>query len=107
MLRYNEERNLIGFKYNNRSIRIFPVFEEKDLNKESENDSDDMSSEDLAAILEDRVEETEEVEWDSNQVPNFKNGKKVDVQELANTPQKVRSKSEHDNPSSTGNLHSG
>jgi hypothetical protein len=28
MLRYNEERNLIGFKYNNRSIRIFPVFDE-------------------------------------------------------------------------------
>lgn len=29
MLRHNEERNLMAFKYNNRSIRIYPVFVKK------------------------------------------------------------------------------
>lgn len=93
MLRYNEERNLIGFKYNNRSIRIFPVFDHySSLQQRKESYPDDISNDS------DHVEEKEDEEWISNH-PKYKNGKKVDIQDLANTPKKVRSKSENDNPS--------
>jgi hypothetical protein len=74
MLRYNEERNLIGFKYNNRSIRIFPVFEQiNQLN----NHREESGPEELSNNS-DHVEDREEVEWVSNQ-NQFRNGKKIDI----------------------------
>jgi hypothetical protein len=62
MLRYNEERNLIGFKYNNRSIRIFPVFDQVEtLRNRNEESLDELSN----TSERERVEEQEEVEWTS------------------------------------------
>jgi WD40 repeat protein len=95
MLRYNEARNLIGFKYNNRSIRVFPVFEQRDQLNANEESLDELSN------TSERIEDREEEEWGSNQIPAYKNGKKVDVQDLANTPKKVRAESDVDDRSST------
>lgn len=55
MLRYNEQRNLIGFKYNNRSIRIFPIFDESDLPARVKN-----SPKDKVSNNSERVEDVEE-----------------------------------------------
>lgn len=98
MLRHNEDRNLMAFKYSNRSIRIFPIFENTS-NSDNEKPQQSKKLEEFknrSFLSKDSENFSERDSEDQGECADAQSQENFDIQQLDEmSPIKIRSKSEH------------
>lgn len=78
MLRHNEERNLMGFKYSNRSIRIFPVFQKREKSFLSKKNNEEFKN--RSFLSKDSVNSSERDFEELDDGIDGQNSEKIDIQ---------------------------